>query len=67
MDTQRVSLEQALESKAAVVLGNRDKATAWCATPLPALGGLTPIEYARRHGSSRVNEILTAIVHGVFV
>ena len=49
-------------------LGSRPKAIEWMRTPLPALGGATPLSKLRTEiGTARVHEVLTAIEHGVYV
>lgn len=54
--------------RAAEVFGSQEKATEWLKTPLAALAGKTPFDkLATETGAARVEEILLAIEHGVYV
>jgi hypothetical protein len=55
-----------LRSRAAEVLGSGRAADEWMGSPVQALGGLTPLAHAARHGSEELFRILGRIEHGVF-
>ncbi len=47
--------------------GNSDAGNRWLKSPQPALGGATPIEYARTElGAREVEALITRLEHGVF-
>lgn len=52
--------------RAAEVLGSGQAADEWLGSPVPALGGLTPLAHAARHGPEELFRILGRIEHGVF-
>lgn len=70
----KASLEDALKqydrikvlSRAAEVLGSREAAEHWFTHPIDALGGVSPEDYAAKHGTDELFRILGRIVHGVF-
>lgn len=54
-------------AQATEVLGSRPKAIQWMHTPIAALGQATPFhKLSTEIGAARVNEVLTAIEHGVY-
>lgn len=57
-----------IAAKAEEVFGERAKAVRWLHQPLVALAGKTPFEkMTTETGASRVEDVLTAIEHGVYV
>jgi putative toxin-antitoxin system antitoxin component (TIGR02293 family) len=47
--------------------GDRDAASEWIHSPLPALGGETPIDIARTElGARQVENLVGRIEHGVY-
>jgi putative toxin-antitoxin system antitoxin component (TIGR02293 family) len=47
--------------------GDRDAASKWMQTPLPALGGETPIDIARTElGARQAENLVGRIEHGVY-
>ncbi len=47
--------------------GDRDAASEWMLSPLPALGGETPIDIARTEaGARQVENLVGRIEHGVY-
>ncbi len=49
------------------VFGSEEKARKWFETPLPALGGKRPFEYADTEPEAReVEDVLGRIAHGIF-
>lgn len=57
-----------IAAQAESVFGERARAVRWLHQPLAALGGKTPFEkLATEAGAARVEDILTAIEHGVYV
>lgn len=56
-----------LFDRAVEVLGTREAAQQWFVTPLQALGGATPLDYADTEpGAREVEDLLGRIAHGVF-
>ena len=70
----KVSLEDAMKqyarikllSRAAKVLGSPEAAEHWFTHPVDALGGVSPQDYAAKHGTEELLKILGRIEHGVF-
>ena len=70
----KASLEDAMKqydrikllSRAARVLGSPEAAQHWFAHPIHALGGVSPQDYAEKHGIDELLKILGRIEHGVF-
>lgn len=52
--------------QASEVLGGRAAAEQWLINAVPTLGGITPVEYAAKHGVDEVFKILGRIEHGVW-
>ena len=49
------------------IFGSQEKARKWFETPLPALGGKTPLECVKTESGTReVENVLGRIAHGVF-
>ena len=56
-----------LMKQALGIFGSKEKARKWFWTPLPALGGKTPLECAETEdGAQKVEDMLGRIAHGVF-
>ncbi|MFL6193074.1 MAG: antitoxin Xre/MbcA/ParS toxin-binding domain-containing protein [Thermoanaerobaculia bacterium] len=56
-----------IATRAAEVLGNREKAARWLHTPNRALGGVKPLELLDTDlGSRQVEDVLGRIEHGVY-
>jgi len=56
-----------LFDRAVEVLGTREAAQQWFVTPLQALGGAAPLDYADTEpGAREVEDLLGRIAHGVF-
>lgn len=55
-------------TEASTVLGDRERAVLWMTTPVPALGGATPLARLDTEiGTARVREVLGAIKYGIYV
>ena len=52
--------------RATEVLGARTAAEQWLINAVPIFGGITPLEYAAKHGVDEVFKILGRIEHGVW-
>lgn len=60
--------EQEILVLATEIFGSKDNAARWISSPLPALGGQTPLSKLRtRIGVDRVKEVLAGIQYGVYV
>jgi uncharacterized protein (DUF2384 family) len=55
-----------LRSRAAEILGGARAADEWLNSPLPVLGGLSPLAHAAQHSHGELFGILGRIEHGVF-
>lgn len=54
-------------ANATTIFQSRPKAIEWMHTPLPGLGGETPLsKLGTEIGTTRVHEVLSAIEHGVY-
>ena len=57
-----------LIARATEIFGSKDKAARWITSPLPSLGGQTPLSKLRTGiGVERVKEVLAGIQYGVYV
>ena len=66
-ESERVLRIARLFDRAVRVLGSADRARTWLKTPLVALGGKTPFEYADTEpGAREVEHVLGRIAYGVF-
>lgn len=66
-ESERVLRLAMLFDKAVTVLGDIDHARRWFKTPVQALGGGTPLEYADTEiGAREVEDLLGRLEHGVF-
>lgn len=55
-------------AEATSIFGTRRKAVEWLNTPIRALGGGTPQAHLQSElGAARVQDVLTAVDHGVYV
>ncbi|HSF48288.1 MAG TPA: MbcA/ParS/Xre antitoxin family protein [Burkholderiales bacterium] len=67
MLSDRVVRIAKISAQAEQVFGERARAVRWLYQPLTALGGKTPFEMiATEAGAARVEDVLTAIEHGVY-
>jgi putative toxin-antitoxin system antitoxin component (TIGR02293 family) len=66
-ESERLFRIGALFDRAAEVLGGKEVAREWFKTPLRALGGQSPLEYADTEpGAREVEDLLGRVEHGVF-
>jgi putative toxin-antitoxin system antitoxin component (TIGR02293 family) len=66
-ESERVFRLATLFEKATQVLGDRENARQWIASPKKALGGRSPLEYADTEvGAREVEDLLGRLEHGVF-
>ena len=56
-----------LIAQAKNIFGSEEKALKWLETPLPMLGGKTPLECVKtERGAKEAEDVLGRIAHGIF-
>ena len=66
-ESERLLRYTNLYERAAAVLESHEAARRWLQSPRPALGGLTPLEFAQTEpGAREVESLLGRIEHGIF-